>query len=56
MTSPSPPPEVRQCQNAEHFLYGASAVQGDDTWGVMHPINGGHWATDEDVADWTVLT
>lgn len=51
-----PLPEVRQCQDAENFLYGASAVAaGADRWGVMHPTNGGHWATDAEVADWKVL-
>ena len=49
-------PEVRQCQDPEHWLYGASAVQGAGTWGVMHPQNGGHWADDDEVADWAVLS
>lgn len=51
-------PEVRQCQDSEHFLYGAAAVQNSDAgkWGVMHPVNGGHWATDDEVADWPVLS
>jgi len=54
---PGPLPEVRQCQDAENFLYGASAVAaGDDRWGVMSPTNGGHWATDAEVAEWTVLS
>ena len=52
-------PEVRQCHDNEHFLFGAVAVAGDGTmagkWGVMHPANGGHWSTDEEVADWLVL-
>ena len=25
-------------------------------WGVMHLANGGHWAEDDEVADWTVLS
>lgn len=49
-------PEVRQCQDPDHFLYGSSAVAaGPDRWGVMSPQNGGHWSTDADVTDWTVL-
>lgn len=33
---------------------GAVAVQAaDDRWGVMHPLHGGHWATAEEVVDWT---
>jgi hypothetical protein len=56
MTNPVPP-EVRQCHDSEHFLFGASAVfSSSNRWGVMHPVNGGHWATDEEVADWVVLT
>lgn len=51
------PPEVRQCQDTDHYLFGAAAVAaGDDRWGVMHPGNGGHWANDAEVADWAVLT
>lgn len=35
---------------------GAVAVQaGADRWGVMHPEHGGHWANDDEVADWTDL-
>ena len=56
VTPPFPLPEVRQCQDAENFLYGSVAVKGDGEWGVMHPVNGGHWATDEQVSDWPVLT
>lgn len=49
-------PEVRQCQDAEDFLYGATAVAaGADRWGVMHPVNGGHWSSDAEVASWKVL-
>lgn len=29
---------------------------GDMEWGVMTLENGGHYATDEQVADWTDLT
>ena len=57
MTSPAPPPEVRQCQDTDHYLYGAAAVYASENrWGVMHPANGGHWATDADVADWKIMT
>ena len=50
-------PEVRQCQDTESHLFGATAVAGgpQGTWGVMHPGIGGHWATPEDVADWPVI-
>ena len=54
---PFPLPEVRQCQDPAHFLYGAVAVDGgENRWGVMHPTNGGHWSADDEVADWPVLT
>lgn len=53
---PFPLPEVRQCQDPAHYLYGAVAVKGDGKWGVMHPVNGGHWSQDDEVADWTVLS
>jgi hypothetical protein len=57
VTPPFPLPEVRQCQDAANFLYGAAAVKGgEDRWGVMHPVNGGHWATDAEVFGWAVLT
>lgn len=46
-------PEVRQCADEKSHLLGAVAVRaGDDRWGVMHPQHGGHWATDQEVADW----
>lgn len=36
---------------------GAVAVQaGDNRWGVMNPANGGHWATDDEIKDWTDLS
>lgn len=25
-------------------------------WGVMHRFNGGHWATAEEIADWTEVS
>lgn len=35
---------------------GAVAVKaGKNRWGVMHPTNGGHWADDAEVKDWTEL-
>lgn len=50
------PPEVRQCQIQDHWLFGAAAVKaGANRWGVMHPDNGGHWSTDDEVKDWTKL-
>jgi len=50
-------PEVRQCADSEHFLYGASAVAaGENRWGVMHPVNGGHWSDDAGVEGWPVLS
>lgn len=49
-------PQARQCADPKHALFGAVAVRADnDRWGVMHPANGGHWATDEDVDAWPVL-
>lgn len=49
-------PEVRQCLDDHDPQYGAVAVEaGDDRWGVMSPVNGGHWATDEEVKDWERL-
>lgn len=46
-------PEVKQCTDTDSHLFGAVAVKaGDNRWGVMHPSNGGHWATDVDVSDW----
>jgi hypothetical protein len=51
-------PEVRQCTDPEDSQYGAVAVKSNLPgldWGVMNPANGGHWATDEEVADWTKL-
>jgi hypothetical protein len=49
-------PEVRQNRLPEHWLFGSVAVKADENrWGVMNPANGGHWATDDEVADWTPL-
>jgi hypothetical protein len=49
-------PEVRQCRNPDDAQFGAVAVSAGGTrWGVMNPNNGGHWAEDAEVADWTVL-
>ncbi len=46
-------PTVKQCTDTESHMFGAVAVQAEkDRWGVMHPANGGHWATDAEVADW----
>lgn len=51
-----PSPEVRQNQNPDTDQAGSVAVKaGPDRWGVMSPANGGHWATDAEVADWTPL-
>lgn len=47
-------PDVRQNQIVDDAQFGAVAVRaGDDRWGVMHPANGGHWATDAEVESWT---
>jgi hypothetical protein len=56
MTAPALP-EVRQCQDPDNHLFGATAVAGGPkgSWGVMHPGIGGHWATPEEVADWPVI-
>lgn len=46
-------PTVKQCTDEKSYLFGAVAVQaGENRWGVMHPANGGHWATDAEVAQW----
>lgn len=51
MMSENSLPAVKQ--NSET---GASAVAaGANRWGVMHPVHGGHWADDAEVADWPVL-
>lgn len=50
------PPTAKQCTNPDSHMFGAVAVQADENrWGVMHPANGGHWATTADVADWPEL-
>lgn len=49
------PPEVRQCQDPEHWQFGSVAVKGQNNWGVMSPGNGGHWADDDEVKDWKVM-
>jgi hypothetical protein len=46
-------PEVRQCQDTDNWQYGAVAVAaGANRWGVMTPVNGGHWADDDEVESW----
>jgi hypothetical protein len=51
------PPEVRHCQNPDDPMFGAAAVAaGQGRWGIMHPLRGGHWAEDNDVADWVVIS
>lgn len=50
-----PLPEIRQCTDPEHALYGAVAVAttlGSFKWAVMHPQYGGHWAGDDEVKNW----
>jgi hypothetical protein len=56
MTAPAVP-EIRQCMDPDHFLFGASALRttNPDGWGVMTVANGGHHSTDEDVKDWVVI-
>lgn len=57
MTSSPEPPEVRQCQDPESYLFGASAVAvGDGRWGVMTTDRGGHYADDTEVDGWPVLS
>lgn len=60
--SKRPIPEVRQCRNEDDDQFGAVAVaSGNNRWGVMIPLDmatgrgGGHWASDDEVKDWTVL-
>lgn len=50
-------PEVRQCLTEDDWQIGSVAVKaGDNRWGVMSPVNGGHWTNDDEVKDWPVLT
>lgn len=51
-------PEARQCQDPQDPQFGAVAVKapGENRWGVMNPNNGGHWATDDEVATWKVIS
>jgi hypothetical protein len=49
-------PASKQCHINGHPLFGAIAVQAsDDRWGVMTPVNGGHWAASAEVDDWADL-
>ena len=49
-------PAAKQCTDTDSHMFGAVAVHAaTDRWGVMHPANGGHWATDAEVADWPEL-
>lgn len=49
-------PEAKQCTDTDSHLFGTVAVKaGENRWGCMSPVNGGHWATDAEVADWTPL-
>ncbi len=49
-------PAAKQCTDTESHAFGAVAVQaGENRWGVMHPANGGHWATDAEVTGWHEL-
>ena len=53
-------PEVRQCTDEESADYGRSATAGagrmKGQWMVADPEHGGHWATDDEVKGWKVLT
>lgn len=56
-------PEVRQCPHQDSDLFGAVAVRSSENrWGVMNPglVNpnalGGHWASDNEVQDWTPVS
>lgn len=54
MTLPTAAPEIRQNIDPETDGFGAVAVKaGEDRWGIMHPLHGGHWGTDAEVAAWT---
>lgn len=62
-TVTQPVPEVRQCQDQEDETnFGAVAVKSDMTignWFVGRPSGrsaGGHWADDNEVEDWKVLS
>lgn len=53
-------PAVKQCTDPAHHQYGSVAVRTafanpKMAWGVMHTQNGGHYASDEDVAGWIDL-
>lgn len=50
------PPEVRQCIDPEHPLFGAVAVRTSrpGPWGVMTVDNGGHHADEHEVEDWEI--
>lgn len=49
-------PQVKQCVTTGDWQYGATATAaGAGRWLVANPTNGGHWATDDDVADWAVF-
>jgi hypothetical protein len=50
-------PEVKQCNTIGDRQFGATATAaGPNRWMVANPTNGGHWATDADVADWDAAT
>lgn len=50
-------PEVRQQEDESSPMFGAVAVATPtpNRWGYMHPVHGGGWCTDADVATWTVF-
>ena len=58
MTSPNLP-IVKQCADPTNDQFGSVAVAATNVagmqWMVATPTNGGHYATDEQVADWPVL-
>lgn len=53
------PPEIRQCQDPEHWQFGSTATAGDGAqqgkWLVGNPATGAHWADDDEVKDWKVM-
>jgi hypothetical protein len=57
MTQPtSNLPVVKQCHIEGHAQFGSSATaNGQGRWLIANPVNGGHWATDDDVSDWATL-
>jgi hypothetical protein len=46
-------PKIKQCNVIGDWQFGCTATAaGPNRWLVANPVNGGHWATDDDVKDW----